>query len=116
MLSPALRKLHFELDQFDSHERTAFENELHRELLHVDKILAAARRFMPIETRGKVADPRSPAALVENFKNESSLNALMMDLDNLPSATFDMSLGSGPHSTTFNTRCSKQDCPNKRKK
>jgi hypothetical protein len=28
----------------------------------------------------------------------------------------DANLGSGPYSTTFNTKCAKQDCPNKRKK
>ena len=110
MLSPALRKLHFELDQFDSHERTAFENELHRELAHVDKILAAARRFMLTEKRG-----RFRAALVGDF-DWSSLDALMIGLDNPPSAKLDASLGGGPYSTTFNARCSKQDCPNKRKK
>lgn len=116
MLGPALRKLHFELDQFDAHERTAFENELHRELAHVDKILAAARWFMLTEMRGKATDPRIGAALMEDFKNWSSLNALIMDLDHPPSATFDMSLGDGPHWTTFSTSCSKQDCPNKRKR
>jgi hypothetical protein len=116
MLSPALKKLHVELDQFDSHKRTDFENDLHRELLQVDKILAAARRFMPTEPRGKAADPPSPAAVVENLINWSSLNALMMDLNNLPSTMLDASLGGGPHSTTFNTKCSRQDCPNKRKK
>lgn len=115
MLGPALEKLHFELDQFDPHERSAFENELLRELLLVDEILAAARRFMPIEMRAQAAGPRS-RALVEDFENESSLDALMMDLDNPPSAKLDASLGGGPHSTTFNTKCSKPDCPNKRKK
>src|SRR6266404_4525469 len=112
MLSPALRQLLVELDKFDSRERTAFENDLHSELLHLDKILATARRFS--ERRGKAAEPPSRVALLKNFQNLSSLNALMMDLNNLPSTMSDTSLGSGPYSTTFNTKCPKQDCPNKR--
>jgi hypothetical protein len=36
----SLKQLLVELDKFDSRERTAFENDLHSELLHRDKILA----------------------------------------------------------------------------
>jgi hypothetical protein len=100
MLSPALRQLFVELDKFDSRERTAFENDLHSELLHLDKILATARRFS--EKRGKDAEP--------------FLATLVTDLNNLPSTMSDANLGNGSYSTTFNTKCSKRDCPNKRKK
>ena len=92
----------------------ALENNLHSELLHLDKILATARRFMTSAKRGKAAEPPSRTASVKNLNNLSSLAALVTNLNNLPSTMSDANLGSGAYSTTFNT--SKRDCPNKRNK
>src|SRR5262249_20193338 len=49
ILGPALQSLFLELDRFDSGNRTTFENDLHRELLHIAEILGAAQRTMTEE-------------------------------------------------------------------
>src|SRR5262245_46587898 len=116
MLSPALKRLFDELDKVDPHERTAFENDLHRELSRFDKMLAAAQPFMSAAKRGKVAEPPSRAYLERNVELFSSIATLAADLESSPSIMSDADLGIGPYLTAITTKCAKQDCPNKRKK
>jgi hypothetical protein len=102
MLSPALRQLFLELDKFDVSKRSAFENDLHSELLQIAQMLGAARRLM-IKEQGETA------AL-------PSLADIKQDIEVSPVIRTYIDLGTGSVSTTVNTKCSKPDCPNKRKK
>ena len=90
MLSPALKRSLVELYKLDSRERTAFENNLHSELLHLDKISETTRRFMTSAKRGKGAELPSRVASLKNVKNLSSLAILVTDLNKLPSTMSDV--------------------------
>jgi hypothetical protein len=102
MLSPALRQLFLELDKFDLRKRSAFENDLHSELLQIAQILGVPRRVRTEEQGEAVALP--------------ALADIKRDIEGSPVIRTYIDLGTGPVSTTVNTKCSKPDCPNKRKK